>query len=312
MKFSIYQGNRQGARPYNQDRLAYSYSKDSLLLIIADGMGGHQHGELAAEMAIKILTEAFQRFAVPFLVSPNKFLNDHILQIHNTIDSYAMVNDMEDSPRTTIVAAVLQHGELYCAHVGDSRMYHFRDGKLLHRTEDHSVIQMLYRKGMIKFEELENHPEKNKIYNCLGGEKMPTIEIMPSHELLDGDTVLLCTDGLWSAMNDAEVNQFLHEKALSETIPKMLTIAEARMGDLCDNVSAVGVQWGDTKKLDSNRLFVSTVTMPMGQTTTIIDPVEEKPTLDEKIQVMKELTDEEIEKSIQEIQTAIRNVNRQQ
>ena len=312
MKFSIYQGNRQGARPYNQDRLAYSYSKDSLLLIIADGMGGHQHGEIAAEMAIKILTEAFQRSAVPFLVSPNKFLNDHILQIHNTIDSYAIANDMEDSPRTTIVAAVLQHGELYCAHVGDSRLYHFRNGKLMHRTEDHSVIQMLYRKGLIKFEELETHPEKNKIYNCLGGEKMPMIEIMPSHELLDGDTVLLCTDGLWSAMTDAELNKIFHEKALSETIPKMLSLAEDRMGNLCDNVSAVGVQWGDPSKAGKNRMFVSTVAMPMGATTTIIDPIEEKPIQEEKLKVMREFTDEEIEKSIQEIQTAIRNVNRRQ
>ena len=312
MKFSIYQGNRQGARPYNQDRLAYSYSKDSLLLILADGMGGHQRGELAAEMAIKILTEAFQRFAVPFLVSPNKFLNDHILQIHNMIDSFAIANDMDDSPRTTVVAAVLQHGELYCAHVGDSRLYHFRDGRLLHRTEDHSVVQMLYRKGLIKIEELETHPEKHKIYNCLGGEKMPTIDMMVSHELLDGDTVLLCTDGLWSAIPDTEINTLFHEKALGETIPKMLALAEARMGALCDNVSAVGVQWGDPLKANANRQFVSTVTMPMGQTNTIIDPIEEKPLTAEKLKIMKDFTDEEIEKSIQEIQTAIRNVNRPQ
>lgn len=311
MKFSIYQGNRQGARPYNQDRLAYSYSKESLLLIIADGMGGHQRGELAAEMAIKILTEAFQRLAVPFLVSPNKFLKDHILQIHNMIDNFAIANDMEDSPRTTIVAVILQHGELYCAHVGDSRLYHFRDGRLMYRTEDHSVVQMLYRKGLIKQEELETHPEKHKIYNCLGGERMPTIDIKPTHDLLDGDSVLLCTDGLWSAMSDSELNILFHEKALNETIPKMLNLAEARMGDLCDNVSAVGVQWGDPRKSNSNRQYVSTVTMPMGLTTTIIDPIIEKPITAEKQKIMREFTEEDIEKSIQEIQTAIKNVNRQ-
>ena len=150
MKFTIFQNSLQGPRPYNQDRLAYSYSKDALLLVVADGMGGHKHGEIAAQLAVTTMTEAFQRLAVPMLSSPAKFLIEHIQQVHDMIDQLTQEREMLESPRTTIVAAVVQRGVLYCAHVGDSRLYHFRDGHLLYRTEDHSIVQSLYNKGMIE------------------------------------------------------------------------------------------------------------------------------------------------------------------
>ena len=86
MKFTIFQNSRQGPRPYNQDRLAYSYSKDAMLLVIADGMGGHRHGEVAAQLAVTTMTDAFQRLAVPSLASPAKFLIEHIQQVHDMID----------------------------------------------------------------------------------------------------------------------------------------------------------------------------------------------------------------------------------
>jgi len=143
MKFTIFQNSRQGPRQYNQDRLAYSYSKDALLLVVADGMGGYKNGDLAAELAVKTITKAFQRLAVPTLSSPAKFLIDHIQQIHDMIDQFAQEREMLESPRTTIVVAVVQRGMLYCAHVGDSRLYHFRDGHLLYRTEDHSIVQSM-------------------------------------------------------------------------------------------------------------------------------------------------------------------------
>ena len=182
MKFSIYQNSRQGPRHYNQDRLAYSYSKDALLLVLADGMGGHRNGEVAAQLAVKTLTDAFQRLAVPFLSSPAKFLIDHIQQVHDMIDNVTQREELIEAPRTTIVVAIIQRGFLYCAHVGDSRLYHFREGHLLFRTEDHSVVQSLYKKGMITKEEMATHPYKNKVYNCLGGETPPQIDLSDRFE----------------------------------------------------------------------------------------------------------------------------------
>lgn len=98
MKFTIFQNSRQGPRPYNQDRLAYSYSKDALLLVIADGMGGHRHGEVAAQLAVTTITDAFQRLAVPSLQSPAKFLIEQIQLVHELIDRVAQEQEMLEAP----------------------------------------------------------------------------------------------------------------------------------------------------------------------------------------------------------------------
>jgi PPM family protein phosphatase len=300
MKFTIYQNSRQGPRQYNQDRLAYSYSKDSLLLVLADGMGGHRHGEIAAQLAVKTLTDAFQRFALPFLSSPAKFLTDHIQQVHDMIENVTQTDELIESPRTTIVAAIIQRGFLYCAHVGDSRLYHFRDGHLLFRTEDHSIVQSLYKKGMISKDEMATHPYKNKIYNCLGGETAPQIDLANRIELAEGDTVLLCTDGVWGFIPDQQIKEILHENNdIAATTMKLLDSAEFAADEKGDNMSAIGIQWGDRQYSHD---AVSTQLMPLGETTTIINPVTHHPSEGDD---PKELSDNDIEKTIAEIQAAL-------
>ena len=305
MKFTIFQNSRQGPRPYNQDRLAYSYSKDAMLLVIADGMGGHRHGEVAAQLAVTTMTDAFQRLATPSLASPAKFLIEHIQQVHDMIDQLAQDQDMLEAPRTTIVAAVVQRGMLYCAHVGDSRLYHFRNGHLLYRTEDHSIVQSMYNKGMISKAEMANHPYRHKIYSCLGGDVPPKIELADRQELVEGDTVLLCTDGLWGAVNDEQIKQILCGPSISDNVTQLLDLAESISKENGDNMSAIGLQWGD--RLHSE-LAVSTVTLPMGFSTTIMNPItrsdyDGEPSADE-------LSDDDIEKTIAEIQLALQKTKR--
>lgn len=299
MRFTIYQNSRQGPRKYNQDRLAYSYSKDALLLVLADGMGGHGHGEVAAQLAIKTLTDAFQRLAQPILQSPAKFLTDHIQQVHDTIENLTQENELIESPRTTIVAAILQRGYLYCAHVGDSRLYHFRKGHLLFRTEDHSVVQSLYRKGLISRDEIENHPYKNKIYNCVGGETPPQIDLSNRIELADGDILLLCTDGVWGSVNDKDIKSIMYQSAnVSESTSKLLDRAEFSAGPNGDNMSAIGLLWGDAPVTESS---VSTQLMPLGETTTIINTVtRQNYSADDDA-----ISEDEIEMTIAEIQAAL-------
>jgi PPM family protein phosphatase len=301
MKFSIYQSSRQGPRAYNQDRLAYSYSKDALLMVLADGMGGHRHGEVAAQLAVKTLTEAFQRLAMPTLPSPAKFLTDHIQQVHDMIENVRQEKDYLESPRTTIVAAIIQRNTLYCAHVGDSRLYHFRDGHLLFRTEDHSIVQSLYRKGLINKEEMATHPYRNKVYNCLGGDNTPQIDLSDKHDLQDGDIVMLCTDGIWNVMDDRTIRMILMSGPINETVNHMLETAEKNSDHTGDNMSAIGVQWGDR---NHNPAAVSTMTMPLDQTTTIMNPTT-RPTNAPASTDMEDLTDDDIEKTIAEIQNAL-------
>lgn len=308
MKFTIYQNSRQGPRPYNQDRLAYSYSKDALLLVVADGMGGHRHGEIAAQLAVTTMTESFQRLAVPALSSPAKFLIDHIQQVHDMIDQVTQEREMLDAPRTTIVAAIVQRGVLYCAHVGDSRLYHFRDGHLLYRTEDHSVVQSLYNKGMINKDDMSTHPYRHKVYSCLGGDVPPKIDLSDRQELLEGDTILLCTDGVWGAIDDNQIKQILSGPSISDNITRLLNQTEEISKVHGDNMSAIGLQWGDKQH---SQLAVETITMPMGSTTTIMNPnthPNTRPNLDANAKL--ELTDEEIENTIAEIQQVLRKTKR--
>ncbi len=300
MKFTIYQNSRQGPRPYNQDRLAYSYSKDSLLLVLADGMGGHRHGEIAAQLAIKTLTDAFQRLAKPLLNSPAKFLTDHIQQVHDMIENVTQSENLVESPRTTIVVAVIQRGYLYCAHVGDSRLYHFRGNYLLYRTEDHSIVQSLYKKGMISKEEMSTHPYRNKIYNCVGGETPPQIDLSDRIELAEGDTILLCTDGLWGCLSDNEIKAILNENIdVSSATKTLMDAAENAADDHGDNLSAIAVQWGDKQLSDDT---VSTQLMPLGETTTIINAATSMPLGAADPQ---DLSDDDIENTIAEIQQAL-------
>lgn len=300
MKFTIYQNSRQGPRPYNQDRLAYSYSKDSLLLVLADGMGGHRHGEVAAQLAIKTITDAFQRLAKPLLNSPAKFLTDHIQQVHDMIENVTQSENLVESPRTTIVVAIIQRGYLYSAHVGDSRLYHFRGDHLLYRTEDHSIVQSLYNKGMITKEEMATHPYRNKIYNCVGGEAAPQIDLSDRIELEEGDTILLCTDGLWGCLTDKEMKEILNQNFdVTEATKALMDAAENAADEHGDNLSSIAVQWGD-KQLSMDT--VSTQLMPLGETTTIINAVTNQSIDDTDPQ---DLSDDDIEDTIAEIQKAL-------
>jgi serine/threonine protein phosphatase PrpC len=297
MKFTIFQNSRQGPRDYNQDRLAYSYSKDALLLVVADGMGGHRHGEIAAQLAVTTMTEAFQRLAVPTLSSPAKFLIDHIQQVHDMIDQLTQEREMLESPRTTIVAAVVQRGMLYCAHVGDSRLYHFRDGHLLYRTEDHSIVQSLYSKGIINKDEMSTHPYRHKVYSCLGGDTPPKIDLSDRQELAEGDTILLCTDGVWGAVPDEQIKQILSGISITDDVTRLLNQAETVSKEQGDNMSAIGLQWGDKQ---SSSLAVSTLAMAMGATTTIMNPVTQPDS-----SLNADFSDDDIERTIAEIQNAL-------
>jgi serine/threonine protein phosphatase PrpC len=307
MKFTIYQDSRQGPRQYNQDRVAYSYSKDALLTVLADGMGGHRNGEVAAQFAIEVLTESFQRMARPTLTDPVKFLDQHICQVHEAIDRHALLSDMPEPPRTTIVTALVQHDALYCAHAGDSRLYHFRNGQLLFRTEDHSKVQMLYSKGKISKEEMLTHPERNKVYSCVGGDEQPQIEIAPARELQDGDIVLLCTDGLWTLLEEEEIAAILQNGPVTDTVPVLFDLAESRADQSGDNMSAVAFTWGNHAY---GGFSVSTAMMPLDLNTTIRDFSARRPPATTSADAESELADDEIERAIAEIHAALEKIPR--
>lgn len=301
MKFSIYQESRQGPRKANQDRVAYCYSRDSLCMIIADGMGGHLHGEVAAQIATQFIAEAFQRQAMPRIEEPFRFLLDTIMNAHLAIIDYANVRGLLETPRTTVVACVVQDGLAYWAHVGDSRLYLVRNGRIEAQTKDHSRVQVLVDTGRIREEAVAQHPERNKIFNCLGQMAPPKIDLSRPTALHHGDTLLLCSDGLWGPLSGRLICEALLRDDIMAAVPKLLDQAESRAGREGDNLSALAMTWAE-EVLEDDSKWISTVEMePSTYRTTVVQFGHTN-----QPEQAAYLSDDEIERAIEEIRNAIK------
>ena len=250
MRFTIYQESRQGGRANNEDRTTYCYSRDALMMAVADGMGGYAGGELAAQAAIDHLAGAFRADARPRLADPEAFLQREIYAAHMTIVRKGIQAGLGEAPRTTLVACIVQSGYAYWSFIGDSRLYLIREGRIAARTRDHSVIQQLVDAGRIREEAIAAHPERNKLLRCLGGQTLPRPEAAASARLAKGDLLLLCSDGLWGPLTPRRLLTSVIGKEPARALPEVMTLAEAYGGADCDNVSAVAMQWQEEAVLD--------------------------------------------------------------
>ena len=306
MKFTIYQESRLGKRRNNEDRLAHCYSRDALLMVVADGMGGHFYGEIAAQIAVQCMTEAFQREANPKIGDPFSFINRTMLNAHCAIFDFTAAHKLSDSPRTTCVACLVQDNIAYWAHAGDSRLYIIRGSKVLVRTRDHSRVQLLIDQGIITPAQARSHPDRNKIYSCLGGLQDPKIELSRKTPLEAGDVIALCTDGLWGGYTDEMLATALQNENLVKAIPEIMDKTDAYGGKNSENFSIVAVRWEDNYtqlELDSPSI-IHTLDMPLGAVTTRLDQFGRNP------KYKTELTDEEIERAINDIRAAIQKYSK--
>jgi serine/threonine protein phosphatase PrpC len=306
MRFTIFQESRKGSRKVNQDRIAYTYSRDTLLLVVADGMGGHAGGEIAAQIAVRLFIERFQQEAKPILRNPLKFLQETMLRAHAALGSYANQFSMLETPRTTCVAVIVQANHAYWAHVGDSRFYLFRQGALIGSTKDHSKVQYLVDQGVIAPAEVAMHPDRNKIFSCLGGLVDPVIDLSKRTPLRNGDVMVLATDGLWSVMPHTEMSTLLTSTPILKTAPQMMREAEQRGGSEGDNLSAIVVRWGPETLTDETSTTI-TETLGLGEFQTQVDRTL---TLTDRKGPQRDLTDDEIERAILEIQSTIQKYRR--
>lgn len=308
MRFTIFQDSFIGGRKVNQDRLAYCYSKDVLLMVIADGMGGHARGEIAAEITVNSITHRFQQEAARgYLRRPKEFLESAIQSAHRAIVAFADEHDMLECPRTTVVACIVQNDKAWWAHVGDSRLYVCRDGLLVGTTLDHSRVQQLMDAGIINAEQAAVHPDRNKIYNCLGGVLPPGITHADPWDLNVGDSILMSTDGFWAQINSAFIALKLQRESIVTLVPKLMEEAERKAGVDSDNVSVIGLTWEhQDEEVVANTV---TITTPMdGFTTSALNTNTNTNTLQQIGNAKDEVTEEDIERAISEIQNAIKKV----
>lgn len=248
MKFSIHQCSHQGGRKYNQDRVAYAHTDHALLLVLADGMGGHLHGEVAAEIAIQTFMDAFTQAAQPRVPEPTEFLREVMRRGHDAIMKYAYEQRLAGSPGTTCVVALIQDGKVCWAHAGDSRLYWLRGDKVVAVTRDHSMVQQWAEWGIISKEEMRTHPDRNKITNCLGGvEDMFFVESSKLGEVQSGDVLLLCSDGLWGPLLESELTFAFATVPLPNALNALSKESLRREGGNADNTTAVVARLGEAE-----------------------------------------------------------------
>jgi len=243
VKYALFHDSRIGKRPYQQDRVGQWRTDDALLLVVADGMGGHAHGDIAAQIAVDCLGGIFKSEASPKIADPDVFLGRAISRVHAMILHQAQRQGLADVPRTTVVACLVQDGYAYWSFVGDSRLYLIRDGRVVTRTRDHTPVQMLIDAGRIREEAAATHPDRNKLLQCLGGPRAPRVEPTARARLDLNDLVLLCSDGFWGPLTQRQLLVGLLGKEMGRAFPKLMDFAEKCAGPRCDNLSVLAIQW---------------------------------------------------------------------
>jgi len=227
-----------GDRKEQQDRVGlfpHPERKGILLAVLADGMGGHTGGALAAEQVIHAAKQNFNSFGPG--ADPRETLTSSINDGHEGIKLTRYTS--EQDPHSTACVLILHSGRCDWAHCGDSRIYHFRDGDLVTRSVDHSYVGDLVKKGFLTEEQAEKHPNKNVLVSCLGDAEPPRIDHGEAPTLRGGDCFLLCSDGLWAYFTNAELGRVLKEYAPRMAAEILINTARERAQGRGDNVSLV-------------------------------------------------------------------------
>ncbi len=194
-----------GDRQDNQDRAAVVVADDAAIMLVFDGMGGHSDGARAAETGLKVVQDMFMSSTLP-IFDPQGFLYMALARAHDEVVALGSEVAVDFRPRATCAVCLVQEGGAFWAHIGDSRIYHIRDGEVLARSRDHSHVEVLIQEGAITEEEAQDHPMRNFVECCIGGDApVPDMSITRKQRLEPGDVLLACTDGLWSGLSEQDV-----------------------------------------------------------------------------------------------------------
>jgi serine/threonine protein phosphatase PrpC len=240
-----------GDRHDQQDRVAIITSPrnpGAMLAIVADGMGGRTGGRQAADQVISTAENLFGDIS-----EHDSTFRDMLLHLaaeaHTVIRLSAISSEKE--PHSTLCALVIKKQYAIWAHAGDSRLYFFRDGRLVHRTEDHTYAQQLREEGRHEDADIATQRYKNILVSALGINKKPKVEIGEEHELGVGDVFLLASDGLWAYFEDAELGDALTSMSPREASEQLISQARERAEGRGDNLSLAIVKLEPASKRPS-------------------------------------------------------------
>lgn len=226
-----------GNRKEQQDRVnlfAHPTRPGMMMAVLADGMGGHSGGAMAAEQVLIKAQQNFEAYS-PGSETPQELLAGVIREAHLVIRLTRFTS--EQDPHSTAVVLLLQPGRIDWVHCGDSRLYHFRGVETATRSPDHSLVGELQRKGKIDEAESLIHPQRNVLLSCLGGEREPRTDFGELSPLRVGDSFLLCSDGLWAYFSNDELAQTIAGNSARKAARTLIQQARERANGMGDNIS---------------------------------------------------------------------------
>lgn len=234
-----------GDRQDNQDRAAVVVSEDAALLLVFDGMGGHSDGAKAAETGLKIVQDLFMNATQP-IFDPQGFLYMALSKAHDEVVRVGADVAVDFRPRATCAVCLVQEGGAFWAHIGDSRIYQVRESEVLTRSRDHSHVEVLIQEGAISEEEAQDHPMRNFVECCIGGDApVPDMSITSRKKLEPGDVLLACSDGLWSGLSDGDMAEIgtPGDNNLVENLKSLSMKALNVNSPYSDNTTGTALRW---------------------------------------------------------------------
>lgn len=243
MKYKLGSVTRIGNRKQNEDSYGSFSNGHAVVMVVADGMGGHSGGKLASELLVKEVVSQFKNESGR-VADPVVFLRRVLLCAHEEINRSGAAQNPPIQPRTTGVICLVQNGHAWWAHLGDSRLYMFRHGELIFRSRDHSRVEELIQQGLITSKQALTHPQRNQVTRCLGGpDPLTTITISKEVPMQMGDRILLCTDGLWNALRSKRILELVNGEHMDDIASNLASEAEALSMPHADNITIVLMHW---------------------------------------------------------------------
>ena len=234
-----------GDRTDNQDRAAVVVAEDAALMLVFDGMGGHSDGAKAAETGLKVVQDMFMDSTLP-IFDPEGFLYTALARAHDAVVALGDDLAVDFRPRATCAVCLVQEGGAFWAHIGDSRIYQVRSGRVLTRSRDHSHVEVLIQEGAISEEEALDHPMRNFVECCIGGDApVPDMSITPKKLLQPGDVLLACSDGLWTGLTDNDMAEIgaPGDNNLVENLKALSMKALNLNSPYSDNTTGTALRW---------------------------------------------------------------------
>jgi serine/threonine protein phosphatase PrpC len=234
-----------GDREDNQDRAAVVVADDAAIILVFDGMGGHSDGAKAAETGLAVVQKMFMAARQP-IFDPQGFLYMALSRAHDEVVRIGADVAVDFRPRATCAICLVQEGGAYWAHIGDSRIYQVRGGRVLTRSRDHSHVEVLIQEGAISEEEAQDHPMRNFVECCIGGDApVPDMSVTNRKLLEPGDVLLACSDGLWSGLSDDDMAGIgeKNDKSLVENLKALSMKALNVNSPYSDNTTGTALKW---------------------------------------------------------------------